>query len=136
MGTARRDYLAQVSTSSSRSKWCKALHRGLDERTALLGLQETDLEVREGIMAEELEHGLHHSYGHNLLMELYNACTRANEIAGDQAVEAERLSRQLMRVVSVLIDLGLSPIEYIPQLPKTVLECLQGALDSSAGPWD
>jgi hypothetical protein len=51
-----------------------------------------------------------------------------------------------MRVVDVLIDLGLLPIKDIPQLPKTAqevlpavaltLKCLQGALDSSAGPWD
>jgi hypothetical protein len=46
----------------------------------------------------------------------------------------------------VLIDMGLIPIEDIPQLPKTaqdalsvaalVLKCLQEALDSSVSPWD
>jgi hypothetical protein len=51
-----------------------------------------------------------------------------------------------VRVASVLIDLGLLPVEDIPQLPKTaqevlpavalILKCLQEALDSSAGPWD
>jgi hypothetical protein len=46
----------------------------------------------------------------------------------------------------VLIDMGLIPIEDIPQLPKIaqdalsvaalVLKCLQEVLDSSVGPWD
>jgi hypothetical protein len=51
-----------------------------------------------------------------------------------------------MRVANILIDLGLPPIEDIPQLPKIVrdalttvtliLERLQRVLDSSAGQWD
>jgi hypothetical protein len=51
-----------------------------------------------------------------------------------------------MQVADILINLGLPPIEDIPHLPKIVwdaltavtliLECLQGALDSGAGPWD
>jgi hypothetical protein len=45
---------------------------------------------------------------------------QVNEIVGDRATEAERLSRQLVRVANVLIDLGLPPIKEIPQLPKTV----------------
>jgi hypothetical protein len=46
-------------------------------------------------------------------------------------------------VAGLLIELGLSPVENIPQLPKTaqdalpvvtlVLKCLQEALESSAG---
>jgi hypothetical protein len=34
----RRDYLAQVSASSSQSKWRKALYQTLDECMILLGL--------------------------------------------------------------------------------------------------
>jgi hypothetical protein len=51
-----------------------------------------------------------------------------------------------VRVANVLIDLGLPSIEDNPKLPKTaqdalaavalILERLQGALDSDAGPWD
>jgi hypothetical protein len=59
----QRDYLAQVSTSSSQSEWHKTLHRTLDERATLLDLQEMDLVVREMILAEELEHGLRHPDG-------------------------------------------------------------------------
>jgi hypothetical protein len=69
-GTIRCDYLAQVSASSSQSKRHKALRRMLDERVILLGLQETDLGVREAILAEELEHGLRDPDGHDLPAEL------------------------------------------------------------------
>jgi hypothetical protein len=79
-------------------------------------------------------------------VELKKACTRMDIIAVDPATEAERLSQQVMRVVGVLIDLGLLPVEDIPQLLKTTQEVLpavtlnlkhlQEALDSSADPWD
>jgi hypothetical protein len=38
MGVARCGYLAHVGTFDSRSERRKAIHRGLDERAALLGL--------------------------------------------------------------------------------------------------
>jgi hypothetical protein len=79
-------------------------------------------------------------------VELKKACTRMDIIAVDPATEAERLSQQVMRVVGVLIDLGLLPVEDILQLLKTTQEVLpavtlnlkhlQEALDSSADPWD
>jgi hypothetical protein len=105
-----------------------------------------DVEMHEEIVVKELERGLHRSDGCDLPVKLHKAHAWANEIAGDQAAEAERLSRQLMWVASVLIYLGLPPIEDIPQLPKIVqdaltvvaliLERLQGAVDSGAGLWD
>jgi hypothetical protein len=57
-------------------------------------------------------------------MELYKAHERAIEIAGERVIDAERLSRQLVRVAGVLIDMGLKLIEDIPQLPKTVRDAL------------
>jgi hypothetical protein len=42
----------------------------LDERVILLGLQETDLGVRDAILAEELECSRCHPKGHDLLVEL------------------------------------------------------------------
>jgi hypothetical protein len=57
-------------------------------------------------------------------MELYKAHERAIEIAGERVVDAERLSRQLVRVAGVLIDMGLKLIEDIPQRPKTVRDAL------------
>jgi hypothetical protein len=97
-------------------------------------------------VTQELECSMRHSDRRNPPAELYKARAWTNEIANDRAAEAKRLSRQLMSVAGILIDLGLLPMEDIPRLPKTVqdalvavilvLERLQGALDSGAGPWD
>jgi hypothetical protein len=70
-----RHYLAQVNTSNSQSDWRIALHRSLDERAAHLGLQETNLEMREAALVEELEHGLRRPDVLDLLTELDEACT-------------------------------------------------------------
>jgi hypothetical protein len=111
------DYLAQVSASSSQSKWRKALNQTLDERAILLGLEETDLGVHEAILHKELERGLRHPDGRDLLVELDKARAWVHGIADDRAVEVGRLSRQLVWVVGVLIDLGLPSIVEIPHLP-------------------
>jgi hypothetical protein len=105
-----------------------------------------DLEVHEVILVEELEHDLHHLEGRDQPLELYKACAWANEIADNRVAKVERQSRQLVQVAGVLINLGLPPIEDIPQLPKIVwdtlvavaliLEHLQGALDSGTGLWN
>jgi hypothetical protein len=135
-----------VSVSSSWSKGLKALAQTLDERADLLGLQEMDLEMCEAILAEELECGLHPLDGHDLPMELGESRAWVDGIDDDRVVEAGQLSRQLMRVASVLIDLGLLPIEQITQLSKAnqdvllvvafVLKRLQEALNSGTGLWD
>jgi hypothetical protein len=101
----------------------------LEECTALLGLQETDLEVHKAIFVDELECGLHPPDG---------------RIIDDHAAEAERLSRQVAQVADILIDLGLLPIEDIPHLLKIaqevlpvvalILKRLQEARDPGAGP--
>jgi hypothetical protein len=61
------------------------------------------------------------------------------------AIESEHLSRQVVKVVGILVDLGLLPIEDIPQLLKIAREVLpavaliltrmQDTLASSIGPW-
>jgi hypothetical protein len=52
-------------------------------------------------------------------VELDKARASVNRTADDHAVEAERLSRQVVQVASILVDLGLLLVEDIPQLPKT-----------------
>jgi hypothetical protein len=52
-------------------------------------------------------------------VELKGTNARVDRIAIDRAAEAERLSHQVVQVAGVLIDLGLLPIEDIPQLPRT-----------------
>jgi hypothetical protein len=102
--------------------------------------------VREPILAEELERVLPHPDACDLPVKLDEIHVRVHRIADDRAAKAGKLSRQLIQVAGVLIDMGLPPIEEISQLPKTtqdallvvtlVLKHLQEALDSSAGPWD
>jgi hypothetical protein len=97
-------------------------------------------------LAEELECGLHHPHGRDLLVELDKTQAHVYWIADDRAAEVGLLSRRLVWVASVLIDLGLLPIEDIPYVLKTtqdalpmivlVLKHLQEVLDSGAGPWD
>jgi hypothetical protein len=57
--------------------------------------------------------GLHPPDGRYLLVELDKADALVSRTANDRATEAERLSRQVMQVADVLVDLGLLPIEDI-----------------------
>jgi hypothetical protein len=61
-----------------------------------LGLQETDLGVREVILAEELERGMHHTNGRNLLAELDETHAQVHKIADNRAAEEGQLSRRLI----------------------------------------
>jgi hypothetical protein len=118
--TIQWDYSAQVSTFSSRSGLLNILNQMLEEHTTLLGLQEMDREVREVIQAVELEHGLYPPDGHDLLVELDKAHASVNRMVYDRNTEAEQLSRQVVQVANILVDLGLLPIEDIPQLLNTI----------------
>jgi hypothetical protein len=62
-GVVRWDLSTQVCASRSQSRQLTTLSQALEECESLLCLQETDLEVRETILVEELECGLHPSVG-------------------------------------------------------------------------
>jgi hypothetical protein len=79
------DYSTQVSDSSSQSEQLKAFSQMLEERAALLGLQEMDLEVHKAILVEELEHGLHPPDGQDPSAELDKVRVRVDRIAYDHA---------------------------------------------------
>jgi hypothetical protein len=83
-----RDYLTQVSASSSQSERRKARRQTMDERAILLGLQETDLGVGETIMTKELECGLRHPDGHDPPAKLDETRAWMHKIADDRATEA------------------------------------------------
>jgi hypothetical protein len=117
--TVQWDYSAQESTFSSRSGLLNILSQMLEEHTTLLGLQEMDREVREAIQAVELEHGLYPPDGHDLSVELDKAHASVNRMVYDRNTEAEQLLQQLVQVANILVDLGLLPIEDIPQLLNT-----------------
>jgi hypothetical protein len=67
------DFFAQVCTSSSRFKQLSGLGQTLEECQILLYLQDTDLEVCEVILAEELERRQHSTDGRDLSVELGKA---------------------------------------------------------------
>jgi hypothetical protein len=102
--------------------------------------------VREAILAEELEHSTHPSDGWDLSVKLDKARDHVDRIDDERAIEAEQLLQWVMRISSVLVDLGLLPIQDIPQLPKSaqkvlpvidlILKRFQEALASGASPWD
>jgi hypothetical protein len=105
-----------------------------------------DLEVREVILVEELKWGMHPTDGWDLSRELDKAHAHVDRINVERATEAERLLQRVMRIFNVLVDLGMLPIQDIPQLPESVqkvlpmadlvLKRLQEALASGAGPLD
>jgi hypothetical protein len=111
----------------------------------LLCLQKTELEVQEVILVEELECGLHLPDGRGLSVELDKAHEHMDRIDGEHATEDEQLSRKVMRISGVVVDLGMLLVQDIPQLLKSarevlpavdlILKRLQEALASSASPW-
>jgi RecA/RadA recombinase len=74
-----------------------------------------DLEVWEVILVES-EHGLRPTDGWVLSVELDKAHVCMDRINGERAAEVEQLSRWFVRSSDVLIDLGMLPIQDIPQL--------------------
>jgi hypothetical protein len=86
----------------------------LEEHAAFLCLREMDLEVHEAILVDELERGLHPSDGLDLSIELDKSCACVDRTTNDCAIEGDLLSRQVVRVADVLVDLGLLPAEDIP----------------------
>jgi hypothetical protein len=135
----RQDISEHVRASSSRSRGLNALTRTLEECAVLLYVQETDLEVGEVILAKELKCDLYPPDGRDLSAELDKAYTSVDRTAGDSAAKVEGLSWHIMLVAG---DLGLLPIDVIPQLSKTarevlpvvaiILRCLDEALASDA----
>jgi hypothetical protein len=70
---ARWEILAQICAYSSWSRQLKDLGRTLEEHETLLYLHETNLEVREAMLAEELERRLCPFNRQNILVELDKA---------------------------------------------------------------
>jgi Flp pilus assembly CpaE family ATPase len=82
----------------------------------------------------------------DLSAKLDKATARSDRINSEHTIEVEQLSWHVVRISDVLVDLGMLLIQNILQLLKSaqevlpvvdlVLQCLQEALASSAGPWD
>jgi hypothetical protein len=136
-----RDFFTQVRASSSWSKQLTDLGRMLEEHEIPLCMQ-----GMEAILSKELERSLHPSDGRDLSVAPNKAHTSVNGIDGEHATEAERLSWQVVRIFSVLVNLGMLPVQDIQQCPKAaqevlplvnlILKHLQEVLATSTGLWD
>jgi hypothetical protein len=80
------------------------------------------------LLAEELGSDLHSSDGWDLPSELDKACTIADGITDERTTEARQLSQHIMGISNVLVDLGMLPVQDIPQLPKSSREVLSAAV--------
>jgi hypothetical protein len=80
--------------------------------------------VWETIKAEELERGMYRTDEPDLSAELDKARVRVDRIDNEHAVEVKQLSQWVMRISSIMFDLGLLPIQDIPQLLKSAQEVL------------
>jgi hypothetical protein len=78
-----------------------------------------DLEVQEAILAEEEACGLHPFDGRDLSVELEDIHAHVDMIEGERAIKAGQLLQLVMEISNALVDLGMLPVQDIPQLPKS-----------------
>jgi hypothetical protein len=99
--------------------------------------------VWETIKEEELERGMYRTDEPDLSAELDKARVRVDRIDNEHAVEVKQLSQWVVRISIIMFDLGLLPIQDIPQLLKSaqevllvvdILKRLQEVLASGASP--
>jgi hypothetical protein len=57
-------------------------------------------------------------------VELDRTCAHVDRINSERATEAGRLSQLVVGISNALVNLGMLPIEDIPQLPKLAQEVL------------
>jgi hypothetical protein len=77
-----------------------------------------DLEVQEVILAEEQTCILHHFDGRDLSAELEEIHVHVDGIGGERAAKAGQLSHLVAEISNALVDLGMLPVQDIPQLLK------------------
>jgi hypothetical protein len=68
--------------------------------------------------------GLHPPDGRDLSLELDKARACVDRIDGERAAVTDQISWQFVMISSILVDLGMLPIQNIPQLPKSAWEVL------------
>jgi hypothetical protein len=99
----------------------------LEEHQILLCLEEAYLEVQEAILVEEQPCNLYPADGWDLLAELEETRVNVDEINDERAVKARCLSQLVVGISSDLVDLGMLPIQDIPQLLKLAPEVFTAA---------
>jgi hypothetical protein len=142
----RQDYQARIHAFTADCRHSFNFDRILEVHQILLSLQATDLERREEMLVEEQAQSLHFFDGRDLSTELEELRERVAGVDSECATEAMALSRSVMGIFDVLVDLGTFPIRDIPEHPKLaqdvlmvvglLLECLWQEHASDIGSWD
>jgi hypothetical protein len=76
------------------------------------------------MLAEEQKRDLHSHDGRDLSVELEGIRVCVERIEGEHTIEARQLSRLVIEISNALADLGMLPVQDIPQLSKSVQEVL------------
>jgi hypothetical protein len=80
------------------------------------------LEVQKTILAEEQKRDMYPPDGRDLSVELDKTHTCFDRINDEHAAEVGLLSQLVMGISNALVDLGMMPIQHIPQLLKSARE--------------
>jgi hypothetical protein len=99
-----------------------SLDKMLEETKVLLEEKKQDLKVWEAALVEVKTRGLNPQDNRDLLVELRE---RLGEVEADHVTEAEELASLMTNISKVLMDLGLSPIQGIPQVRNKAQEVLK-----------
>jgi hypothetical protein len=90
-------------------------------------MPEPSLPTGEGPGGTRGDTGLHPPNGRVLSMELGQTCTHVDRINGERATEAGQLSQLVVGISNALVDLGMLPVQDIPQLLKSARKVLLAA---------
>jgi hypothetical protein len=99
-----------------------SLDKMLEETKVLLEEKKQDHKVWEAALVEVKTRGLNPQDNRDLLVELRE---RLGEVEADHVTEAEELASLMTNISKVLMDLGLSPIQGIPQVRNKAREVLK-----------
>jgi hypothetical protein len=99
-----------------------SLDKMLEETKVLLEEKKQDLKVWEATLVEVKTRGLNPQDNRDLLVELRE---RLGEVEADHVTEAEELASLMTNISKVLMDLGLSPIQGVPQVRNKAREVLK-----------
>jgi hypothetical protein len=78
-------------------------------------------------LAEEQACGLHSFDGRDLSVELEELCSHVARVEDERDAEARKLLKLIVEISNALVDLGMLPIQDIPQLLKLTQEILVAA---------
>jgi hypothetical protein len=140
----RKEYLDMMEMHITYAKHSLVLYKMLGEKMVQLDEGEHDLDLREAVLVEAQSRGLNPQDNCEELMEFIELQRHLKEAEVECVIEAGWLVIFLRDVSKVLVDLGMPPIQRIPQDSRaaddilevvgTILECLREAYTYGHGP--